>query len=852
MTDQCRCLRGHSGLSLKILIAAAGLALICAVPVKRPLKQRVSDPFKANPALGQIADITAIKVYDHYKWQKSLKRAQKYQKAHPPSPVAEIIGQQITQDSAQFSLKTISGKNGWMIISFPFPDAVRIQAQWGQTLTFDFFPSSSKSSSDPIVLASSQMSVKVQEAPFHLEFYGLSGKKLLAEPEDFRLELGEGLCRENFVLGKDEKIFGLGGQYGESNHRGKILLMDQDDAYESKTGNTYLPIPFFLSSRGYGLLLNTYQAAVFDLGKTDPDRLSLENPDGNLDYILFFSPDPKKILEEYTEFTGRTPLIPRWSLEPWISRQTIAGWRYDYSAAEDVEKMLSEGFPVGVVLYENLLSGGAEGPDLGIDPKSKPKMPEIIDYWHQRGIKVVGWMSLGQITPRPAHLKFYGLDQHPEYLVRNPDGTLYLGGLGKDMAYLDTTNPEAMSYAWEKIYRPLFIPEIYGRAGFEKNDLDGIKLDFCEFFPPDEVPLLIHHRTPGLRLYHPTYFSEWIYEKINELRPEGGITWVRGAGLGAQKIGFVWTGDRGRTFSQLRHTHIARMNASASGIALMGTDLGGYTGGGILSEEVYNRAAAIDCFSPGFHDHGRSMPPWEQSEQGKDIYRFYARLRYNLIPYLYHLVSQAHSLGLPIMRPMFLECPRDEKCWEIPEQYFLGDDLLVAPVLENTRIRKVYLPEGKWMDFWTRKIEQGPKWIKYPVPLNVIPVFARAGSAIPMQFNNEFELGGAFDQEEKDNLIPGFIVFAEDEIDLDQSFQVFDPSRNPHPETRIKLFRKAAEITIDSLSPLPAGILIYGKKPEKVSFAGKILKEVECKDLLASKGWCYREKDQLTVIYLGI
>ena len=477
-------------------------------------------------------------------------------------------------------------------------------------------------------------------------------------------------------------------------------------------------------------------------------------------------------------------------------------------------------------------------------------MPEIIDEWHKLGIKVVGWIGLGQVNPNPSHLKYYGLDQHPEYLVRNPDGSPYLGGIGKDNYYLDTSNPEAMDFAWDKIYQPLFLPGPNGKSSFEKLDLDGIKLDFCEFFPPAEVPILVHERMPGMRLYHPTYFSEWMYSKINSVRPGGGITWIRGAGLGAQRIGFVWTGDRGRTFEQLDHTHIARMSASMSGIALIGTDLGGYTSGGIISEQVYNRAVAIDCFSPAFHDHGRSMPPWEQTEQGKDIYRFYARLRYNLIPYIYSLIEQAHETGAPIMRPMPLECPDDQVCWDIYDQYFLGDSLLVAPVLKNTRERKLYLPEGEWVDFWTREPACGPKWINYTVPLNIIPVFVRSGSAIPMQFNDRFELGGEFKQEDKDRMTPGFAVFGADELSLDQTFKVFDPRTNPHAVSSLKLTRTAQQISLDKISPLPAAIIIFGKKPSIVNFCGKELKEVSCSEIHSSIGWCYREKMKAAVIHL--
>ena len=503
--------------------------------------------------LNHVVDTIFNPVYDRAKWQKHLARAEQYSKSHPTSPVKAIRLQENNIYFVQFKLDLENGQHGWMLVSFPFPDVARVQAGLGEAPAVN--SSGEKLRVDEIgnalLISGPAAKVRLVLAPFSIEFQDAQGKPLLGSATGSGLGIGDGLCRQQLEIGRDEGFFGLGEQYGEFNHRGQVLVMDQEDAYESETGNTYLPIPFLLSQK-FGLLVNTYQSAVFDLGKSDPGSFSFVNPSSSIDYFVFLSPSPKQGLQEYTALIGRSPLVPRWSLEPWISRQTIVGWRTGADAARDVDCMLAEGFPLGVVLYENLLSGPADGPDLGIDPKTKPDMPAIIDHWHALGLKVVGWASSGQISPYPGAIKYYGLDRHPEYLVRNLDGSMYLGGIGKNMAYIDVTNPEALAYAWEKIYSPLFIAEPDGKASYTKINLDGIKPDFCEFFPRDDVPVLVHERRPGLNLYAPTFFSEWIYNQINLVRPEGGITWTRGAGLGAQRTGFVWTGDRGRTFSQLR------------------------------------------------------------------------------------------------------------------------------------------------------------------------------------------------------------------------------------------------------------------------------------------------------------
>ncbi len=803
----------------------------------------------------QLGYLTVVKLNDHYKWRRKLMVVNEYERRHPVSPVVQVLNHRRVSCSAQFEVLTEDGNRAWMTVSFPLPGAVRVRAGLAD------FPAegcrggefSMELSGDTVTLTGPGAGVQVGLKPFRLSVHGAGGGELIGGPDGSGLALGQGRCRQAFVIGDDEMFIGGGEQYGQLNHRGKVLIMDTDDAFQSNTGNTYIPVPFFLSSRGYGLLLNTFQMAKFDFGKDKSDRLVLDNPNSNIDYYLFLSDDPKRIMEQYSSIAGRSYVIPRWALEPWISRRTFIGWKYDAGAEQDVQTMLDEGFPLGVVMYENMTMTSDKNVDFRTNRETKPRMPEIIDYWHGLGIKVAGYMQAGCFKYTPETLAYYGLDRHPEYLVRNPDGPTYVGGYGGGRFYLDTTNPEAMEYAWEVIFKPMFMPGADGGSSFERMNLDGTKVDFGEYFPGDEVPLLMADRVPGMRLCQPTWFSEWLYLKLNELRPGGGVTWVRGAGLGAQRTGMVWAGDRNRTFSQLRTTIIAGLNAAASGVSLWGTDLGGYTGGGIMAEEVYNRSAAFSCFSPSFHDHGSAIAPWEQTGRGKDIYRYYARLRYNLIPYIYHLVWEAHLKGLPVIRPMFFEYPDDDTCWRIDDQYFLGDHILVAPVVENAKKRKVYLPSGDWVDFFTREEFRGPIWLNYEAPREKIPVFVRSGSAIPSQFNSNLEPGGGFDQVEKGNLTPGFMVFGGDHLEIDAAYNVFDPRKRPDVESSIRIRREGEDVLIDDLTPLPAGVLVYGVKSAGVLAFGRSIKQVSRDDVSSARGdfWFYRGEDDCAVIYIS-
>ncbi len=803
-----------------------------------------------------VGDITVVKIYDQYKWLNRVFEVKSYAREHKPSFVREVEGFDIQQGNVVFRVRTASDGTGFVVLSFPFPDAVRVRAGVGD------MPILKRSAHDPRVkesgnhyrVAAEAVIVKVEKSPFSMDVLDNAGNTVLAAPGDglFQagLALGNSLCRQSFSLSEDEVIIGGGEQYGWWNHNGQIVINDTEDAYQTTSGNTYIPVPVFLSSRGYGLFLNTYQRARFDFGKSEPGVMFFENPHHELDYYVFVQRDPYRIIEEQSALTGRSYMVPRWTLEPWISRRTWLGWRYDKGAESDINTMISQGFPLGVIMYENMTMENEADIDMQVHQKNKPRMPELIEEWHDRGIKVVGYHRCGQFEKDKANLDYYSFLDHPDYLVRNPDGNFYVGGINGNKVYLDITNPRAMEYAWMNVFKRLFVPGPDGEATFSNLNLDGVKVDFGEFFPGDQVPLEMHDRRPGMRLYYPTFFSEWLYKKINSVKPEGGITWVRGAGLGARRTGIVWAGDRGRTFRQLRTTVLAGLHAAASGLSLWGTDLGGYTGGGINAEEVYNRAVAFSCFSASFHDHGSAIAPWNQTEEGKDIYRYYARLRYNLIPYLYHLFWEAHQKGLPVIRPMSFECPEVIKCWMIDDQYMLGDNLLVAPVLSFTRHREVYLPKGQWMDFWTREIKTGPAAIEYETPKDVIPVFVRLNSAIPVQFNQELVPGGKFLQEEKDDLLAGFMVHAKAPATIKRQWKTRDPRITEDVKQVLDLKITEGVIEIQKASPAPAALLVYNIDPASVSFKGK-----EVKNKKGSPGkysyWYFRNSDGAAVIYLA-
>jgi len=212
------------------------------------------------------------------------------------------------------------------------------------------------------------------------------------------------------------------------------------------------------------------------------------------------------------------------------------------------------------------------------------------------------------------------------------------------------------------------------------------------------------------------------------MRPEGGICWARGGGIGAQRYPYIWCGDQLREFRFLKAILSAILSSGLSGIPFMCHDLAGYmpTRDPELNDEkkVFIRGTELACFTVNMETHGTVTRPYDFPPDVVSIYRFYSKVHYALIPYLIEQARISCSTGVPLVRHLYLEFPEDKKAREIEDEYMLGDGLLVAPVLEDTDRRDIYIPEGRWRDLWENKEFVGPYELSaYPAPLERIPVF---------------------------------------------------------------------------------------------------------------------------------
>lgn len=564
----------------------------------------------------------------------------------------------------------------------------------------------------------------------------------------------------SWLLEDDERLFGAGERYDSLDQRGKTPDVRVYEQYKQQGSRTYFPLPWMLSSRGYGIRVDSNERVQFDLGKSRDDVATVAIPGDTAQGDLYLG-SPKEILGGYTATVGRPHPLPLWVYGPWMSSNE---WDRDSTVREMAERTLSDQIPATVVVIEAwsdeatfyLFNDTEYEPVPGqraidvADMRHTGRWPDpkgLIDWLHDRDLRVILWQIpvLKDDTGNPQQENDIAYAESENLNVSTSDGETYRnrGWWFPGSSVIDFTNPDAVDW-WTS--KRAYLVDSYG--------VDGFKTDGGEHLWGHDV---INHAGEAGHAAANAYPSHYL-RTYHELLADNGhtqpVTFSRAGFTGSQEYPAHWAGDEDSTWEAYRASLTAGLSAALGGVAFWSWDLAGFSGP-IPSAELYMRSTAMAAFCPimQYHsehnEHRRPLvdrTPWNIAEQtGEpqvlDTYRFYARLRMNLVPYLDTLGHTASRDGIPIMRPLLLEYPDDPIAAGIDDQYLLGADLLVAPVLEEgASSRQVYLPDGDWFDIWTNaRVSAG--WIEVDTPIDRIPVYARAGATIPMWFRGEPELG---------------------------------------------------------------------------------------------------------------
>jgi alpha-D-xyloside xylohydrolase len=533
-------------------------------------------------------------------------------------------------------------------------------------------------------------------------------------------------------------LFGLGEHFGALNRRGQAFASWTVDAFGVRSDRAYKNVPLLLSSRGYAVFFDMTAPLYYDLGQASVAAWQATARADHLRAYLIVGNGIADLIHGYHQLTGPPAVPPDWSFGFWISRW---GYRNRDEVMAVARRMREERVPCDVIHIDPYWMRHHEGHhgDLEWDESAFPDPKGMIEELGSMGFKVSLWASpyvpLDSNMAKESSRRGFLLksDGNPSPSGGGQGGGLALvHGFAKPSAAVDFTNPEAVSWFKSKIRKLL------------EMGVAVIKTDFAEDLPGDAIA---HDGTSAEELHnlYPLLYQQAVFEATQEVH-DYGLIWGRSGYAGSQRYPVHWGGDPASTFNDMAASLRGALSWILSGAAFASFDIGGFFSIPTLTDppspELYIRWAQMGLLFSHARAHGHTAPrePWEYGDEALKIFRRYAELRYRLLPYLYSAARKAAD-GIPLVRPLVYDYPEDPATFHVDDEYFLGPDLLVAPMFQPRGRRDIYLPAGAWYDYWTDRRFDGARWISYKAELATLPLFARAGAIIPMgpalQFANE-------------------------------------------------------------------------------------------------------------------
>jgi alpha-D-xyloside xylohydrolase len=562
-------------------------------------------------------------------------------------------------------------------------------------------------------------SVTISVKPWRIEFRDPGGRLLTqtGNHADYRLStftpvLPFGFVRRAsdysrsinaaFTLSPGEKIFGCGESFTRLDKRGQRVVLWGDDANGVQNEGMYKPIPFFLSSRGYGMFMHTSSPITCDFGKYFNGLSSLMIGDDELDLFVFLG-HPRDVLDQYTDLTGKAAMPPLWSFGLWMSRITY----YSEAEGRSVDSLLRKNsIPCDVIHFDTGWFETDWRCDYQFSTSRFTNPGKMISDLKRDGFHISLW-QLPYFVPKN------------NLLQEIIDKQLYVkdakGGLPYEDAVLDFSNPATVTWYQGKI------------AGLLKLGVGAIKVDFGEAAPYSGLYASGKTGFYEHNLY-PLRYDKAVSEITRTVTGEN-VIWGRSAWAGSQRYPLHWGGDAENTNTGMEAQLRGGLSLGLSGFSFWSHDIGGF----VLRtpEELYRRWLPFGMLTSHSRCHGAPpKEPWEYGEAFMDEFRLSVEMKYTLMPYVYAQAKECTQKGLPMLRALFVDFPDDPGAWSVEDEYLFGSDILVAPLFENVPDRKVYLPHGNWIDYQTGKSYAGG-W--HTIKAGKIPVvmLVRDGAVIP-------------------------------------------------------------------------------------------------------------------------
>jgi alpha-glucosidase len=528
----------------------------------------------------------------------------------------------------------------------------------------------------------------------------------------------------------EEAFYGLGDKTGFLNKRGYEYEMWNTDDPSPQVDYfkaLYKSIPFFITltkQHVYGIFFDNHYRTYFNMGKESDDYYYFAADEGNLDYYFIYGEEMPEIISGYTYLTGTTPLPQLWTLGYHQSR-------WSYMSEEEVLNIADHfrelGIPCDAIHLDIDYMDGYK--IFTWNEETFPKPEEMMQKLDRNGFKVVTIIDPGIKIEKGYTVYDEGVENG--YFAKDKEGNIYENAVWPGPAVYPDFSDERVRNWWGDLQKTMLDKGVRGIW----NDMNEPASFNGQL--PDDVQFSDDGRGANHKKIHNVYghlMAKATFDGLRKHDARRPFIITRACYSGSQKYATGWTGDNQSIWAHLQMAVPQLCNLGMSGMAFIGTDVGGF--GSDCTKELLCRWVQVGCFSPLFRNHcnimGRRQEPWAYDQETLEINRKYIKLHYKLLPYLYDLFWECENNGLPVIRPLIMENQQDENVREMNDEFLFGSRILVAPVVnQGQRVRSIYLPDGEWIDYWTKETLIGGRHIIKETPLDVCPVYVKSGSLLP-------------------------------------------------------------------------------------------------------------------------
>ena len=520
---------------------------------------------------------------------------------------------------------------------------------------------------------------------------------------------------EQLSLAVGETVYGLGERFTPWVKNGQVVENTNRDG-GTACEQAYKSVPFYMTSRGYGVLVNEAGPVSFEVASEKVARVQFSREGESLDYVVVAGPTPKDVVARLTALTGRAPLPPAWTFGLWLT--TSFTTNYDEATTTSfIDEMKRRELPLSVFHFDCFWMREFQWCDFQWDRRQFPDPEAMLERLHARGLRISLWINpyIAQKSPLFAEGAAAG------YFIKRTNGLVFQTDQWQPgMAIVDFTNPAAVTWYQGHLRRLLAM------------GVDCFKTDFGERIP--DTGVVYHDGSDPVEMHnlYALQYNEAVYRLLVDVRgEEEAVVFARSTYASGQRYPVHWGGDCWSNFESMAESLRGGLSLTTCGFAFWSHDIGGFEGN--PPPAVYKRWIQFGLLSSHSRLHGSSFyrVPWLVDEESCTVLQAFTRLKHRLMPYLYAQAIAATQTGVPMMRSMVMEHPHDPACTTLDRQYHLGDSLLVAPVFTESGEVDVYLPEGTWTHLLSGAVKAGGRWVRETHDFLSLPLYVAANTVLP-------------------------------------------------------------------------------------------------------------------------